>query len=450
LQITEAIRLHRKVTFEAAKAETLQLFEKVKLSDPARIFNAYPHQISGGQKQRVMIAMALSCQPKILIADEPTTALDPTVQKATLDLLRQLKDESGLSMLFISHDIGVIARICDRLAIMYQGKIVETGLVTEILHAPRHPYTKGLLACRPVIDRKWHRLPTIADYIDNGQPDIRVVDPAETKTRQKALYDAAPVMEVTNLTVRYPATKNWLGQPLTWLAAVDNATFSVYPGETFGIAGESGCGKTTLGRAIARLTPATSGAVKYEGTDLLQLSDAAMRRHRRDIQMIFQDPYASLNPGKTIGAALTEPMEIHQLFDTDTARQERAVQLLETVGLQADHLKRLPHSFSGGQRQRICIARALAVEPKFLICDEIVSSLDVSVQATILNLLADLQVQFGLTYLFISHDLGVIRQMCDRLLVLKNGAIETLGVPDDLFRNPPTEYVRQLIGAVLA
>jgi len=447
-QVTEAIQLHQKISFKDAKVQTIKLFERVQLPDPVRIFEAYPHQISGGQKQRVMIAMAMSCRPSILIADEPTTALDVTVQKTILDLMRELKEESGLSMLFISHDLGVISEICDRVVVMFQGKIVEEGTVEKVLHSPEHPYTKGLVACRPSLHRKLWRMPTVSDFLENKNYEARVVTPAETSARRELLYSQAPVLQVKNLSVRYPVKKNWMGQPLKWLNAVDDVSFEVFAGEAFGLAGESGCGKTTLGRAIARLTEVHSGEVIYKNTDLQKLTEEEFRPYRREIQVVFQDPYSSLNPRMSIGNAIVEPMQVHKLHENERARQEKAVELLETVGLQAEHFPRYPHEFSGGQRQRICVARALALTPKFLICDEIVSSLDVSVQATVLNLLMDLQEKFGLTYLFISHDLSVIKQMCDRLLVMNNGKIEALGFPEDIFEKPEREYVRRLVEAI--
>ncbi len=447
-QVTEAIRLHQQTTAAEAREQALALFERVKLPDPVRIFRAYPHQISGGQKQRVMIAMALSCQPELLIADEPTTALDVTVQKSILELLRELREADGLSMLFISHDLGVIAEICDRVAVMYRGKVVESGPVAQILKSPQHPYTQGLIACRPSLQHKLHRLPTLADFTDKTDFEARVVSDWETRERHEKLYAASPVLQVKNLTVRYPARKNWLGRPTEWLQAVNDVSFDVYPGETFGLAGESGCGKTTLGRTIARLNPAYRGEIWYKDQNLLTLKDTEFQPLRREIQVIFQDPYGSLNPRQTIGNAIVEPMQVHRIHANAAQRREQAIALLETVGLQADQFQRYPHEFSGGQRQRICIARALALQPKLLICDEIVSALDVSVQATVLNLLADLREQFDLTYLFISHDLSVIKQLCDRLLVMQRGKVEAIGFPDALFENPERPYVRTLIEAI--
>ncbi len=447
-QVTEALQLHRKMDFQTARAATLELFDRVKLPEPARIFEAYPHQISGGQKQRVMIAMAMSCNPKLMIADEPTTALDVTVQKAILDLMRELREASGLSMLFISHDLGVISEICDRVAVMFRGKIVEEGTAQEILQHPQHPYTRGLVACRPSLHRRLRRLPTVPDFLENTGFEARVVTPAETTARAEALYAEAPLLEVKNLQVRFPKKKNWLGQPTEWLNAVDQVSFEVYPGETFGLAGESGCGKTTLGRSIARLTTAQNGTVLYKGVDLQQLTPEALLPFRREIQVVFQDPYSSLNPRMSIGDAIMEPMQVHELHESNRIRRQKTIELLETVGLQADHFQRYPHEFSGGQRQRICVARALALEPRLLICDEMVSALDVSVQATVLNLLLELREKLGLTYLFISHDLSVIKQMCDRVLIMNRGKIEELGFPDAVYQNPEKEYVRRLIEAI--
>jgi peptide/nickel transport system ATP-binding protein len=447
-QVTEAIQLHQQVSFEEAQKQTLAWFEKVKLPDPQRIFNAYPHQISGGQKQRVMIAMAMSCSPDLLIADEPTTALDVTVQKAILELMRELRAETGLSMMFISHDLGVISEICDRVLVMHQGKVVEEGPVDQVLNHPKHPYTKGLVACRPSLKQKLWRLPTVPDFLEHGGFESRVISSGEDRQRQEQLKAQEPLLQVKQLQVRYPAQKNWWGKTTHWTNAVQDISFDVYPGETFGLAGESGCGKTTLGRTIARLTDAYSGEILYKGQNLLNLSDAEFRPFRKEIQVVFQDPYASLNPKMTIGEAILEPMKVHRLNGNDAMRKEKTIDLLETVGLKADHFRRYPHEFSGGQRQRICVARALALEPKFLVCDEMVSALDVSVQATVLNLLMDLREKFGLTYLFISHDLSVIKQMCDRLMIMNLGKMEALGYPEDIYNRPEKPYVQKLIAAI--
>ncbi|MFN8301009.1 MAG: ABC transporter ATP-binding protein [Saprospiraceae bacterium] len=447
-QVTEAIQLHQNVSFAEARERALALFERVKLPDPARIFQAYPHQISGGQKQRVMIAMAMSCQPSLLIADEPTTALDVTVQKAILDLMRELREERQLSMIFISHDLGVIGEIADRAVVMHKGKIVESGSVEQILQRPQHPYTQGLVACRPSLGRKLYRMPTVPDFLEKGGFEARVVTTAETTARQAQLGAASPILSVEQLSVRYPARKNWLGRAVEWTRAVDRVSFEVFPGETFGLAGESGCGKTTLGRTLAKLVTPREGVVRFEGQVISDLDNKEFRPFRKHIQMVFQDPFSSLNPRMTIGEAILEPMKVHDLHSNDRLRREKVAELLTTVGLEADHASRYPHEFSGGQRQRICIARTLALEPRLLICDEIVSALDVSVQATVLNLLMDLQEKFGLTYVFISHDLSVIKQMCDRLMIMNRGKIEQIGYPDQVFAQPETDYVRKLIEAI--
>lgn len=447
-QVVEAILLHQKCGPKEARQKALELFKLAKLPDPERIFDAYPHQISGGQKQRVMIAMAISCHPALLIADEPTTALDVTVQKAILELLKEIQAQTGLSMIFISHDLGVIAEVCDEVAVMERGVVVEAGPVRQVFEQPRHPYTRGLIACRPSLTTRYHRLPTIPDFEKDRQFSPRVLPEHEVAERQSKIQQQAPLISIKDLLVRYPRRKNLSGRTVQWFHAVDRVSFDIYPGEIFGLAGESGCGKTSLGRALARLTDAYSGAVYYQGKEMLGLTEQEFRPYRRDIQVVFQDPYASLNPRMSIGDAIVEPMAIHQLHAGGAARKEKAIEMLETVGLNGSHFNRYPHEFSGGQRQRICLARALVLEPRFLICDEIVSALDVSVQATILNLLLDLQEQFSLTCLFISHDLSVIRQMCNRLMVMNKGRSEALGNCERIFSAPPSEYVKQLIAAV--
>ncbi|MCC6460265.1 MAG: ABC transporter ATP-binding protein [Saprospiraceae bacterium] len=447
-QVTEALQIHQNISAAEARAATLSLFEKVKLPDPARIFEAFPHELSGGQKQRILIAMALSGRPKVLIADEPTTALDVTVQRAILDLMLDLREEYGLSMLFISHDLGVISEIADTVAVMKSGEIVESGPAEQVLSAPVHPYTRGLVACRPSLHKKLRRLPTIQDFESGLAFSKQEIGADETRERQAILYQQTPVLQVQDLCVQFPARKNWLGLPSAWHNAVDQVSFELFPGEIFGIAGESGCGKTTLGRAICRLVKAQRGTVHYRGVDLLALSEQAFRPFRQDIQLAFQDPYSSLNPRMTIGDALLEPLQTHNLYDSERQQKQRVLELLETVGLEADHARRYPSEFSGGQRQRICLARALAVQPKLLICDEVVSALDVSVQATVLNLLLDLREKFGLTYIFISHDLSVLQQMCDRLLVMEQGKIVDIGFPRTLFEQSEKAYVRTLLASV--
>lgn len=448
-QVAEAMQLHQKAPFAKAKKQTLELFEHVRIRHAERVFQAYPHQLSGGQKQRVMIAMAISCRPSLLIADEPTTALDLSVQKDILELLRDIKAERSLSMLFISHDLGVIAEMCDRVAVMKKGKIVETGTVEQVLRQPEHPYTKGLVACRPSVHQKWRRLPTLADFDKAPHFKVTSVVLQEEKEAVEAFLQKAPLLQVRDLNVRFPARKDWLGRPTAWTNAVENVSFDIRPGEVFGLAGESGCGKTTLGKALARLVKCQSGEAFYEGTDLLALSDEAFRPYRRMVQIVFQDPYASLNPLMNIGEAITEPMKLHRLHGNDRARREKATELLQTVGLRPEHFNRRPTEFSGGQRQRICLARALSVEPRLLICDEIAASLDVSVQATVLNLLKELQEKLGLSFLFISHDLSTIRQMCNRLMVMDQGKAVGIGSTSELLNeNSPNEVVRRLLAAM--
>ena len=454
-QVKEAITLHQKLSSKDAKAKTIALFDEVQLPRSEQIFDSYPHQLSGGQKQRVMIAMALSCNPELLIADEPTTALDVTVQKTILDLLLKLKTERQMAMIFISHDLGVIAEIADDVAVMYKGNIVEQGAAKDIFTNPKHPYTKGLLACRPVPERRLKKLPVVADFL-NGDPDKSVAHllkdnnytAAEIAKRRASLYAQRPILSVANLCTWFPVKKGLFGKTKDYVKAVDDASFEVYPGETLGLVGESGCGKTTLGRSINRLIEPSSGHLFFEDQDLLSLNNAGIKAMRRDVQIIFQDPYSSLNPRLSVGNALIEPLQVHGLFENDTKRKHVILGLLERVGLNAEHYDRYPHEFSGGQRQRIVIARALALQPKFIICDESVSALDVSVQAQVLNLLRELQQEMGLTYIFISHDLAVVKHISDRMMVMNKGKIEEIGFPDDIYNNPKAEYTKKLIAAI--
>jgi peptide/nickel transport system ATP-binding protein len=465
-QVTEAILVHQNCTKKEAKAQTIALFEKVQLPDPQRAFRSYPHQLSGGQKQRVMIAMALSCNPALLIADEPTTALDVTVQKQILDLIKSLQEASDMSVVFITHDLGVIADIADRVIVMYKGSIVEQGSVQEIFKNPQHPYTKSLLACRPPLGDRLRRLPVVADFMDvekQADGSLKIIEKAdsigkvlasmhipqaEIDARLAQLLKQEPILQVKNLKTWYPSKKNWWGKPIEWVKAVDGVSFDVYPNETLGLVGESGCGKTTLGRTILRLSPATEGSIIYKNKDLLQLNEEEFKEIRRDIQIIFQDPYSSLNPRMTIGSAIVEPMQVHNLYANDKARKEKAIDLLETVSMEAVHFNRYPHEFSGGQRQRICIARALALNPKFIICDESVSALDVSVQAQVLNLLIDLRQKMDFTCIFISHDLSVVKFISDRMVVMNKGKIVEMGAADAIYNNPQQEYTRKLIDAI--
>ena len=461
-QVMEAIILHQKLNNKAAKSLTLELFEKVQLPDPERIYSAYPHQISGGQKQRVMIAMAMSCQPSVLIADEPTTALDVTVQKTILQLMQKLQTEQEMGILFITHDLGVIAELADKVVVMYKGKIVEQGSVWDIFNNPQHPYTKGLLACRPPLDKRYTFLPTVSDFmqtddkgniVDNG---VSVADFTKKlviseKTRiasQKALFAKEPVLTIKNLKTYFPIKGGFFGGITGQVKAVDNVSFDVYPGETLGLVGESGCGKTTIGRTIIRLEEPTSGEMLYKGKDIAKMNAKELRAFRKEVQIIFQDPYSSLNPRMTIGNAIMEPMQVHGILANDNERKKRVEELLARVNLDPSHFYRYPHEFSGGQRQRIGIARALAVNPKFIICDESVSALDVSVQAQVLNLLNELKQEFGLTYIFISHDLSVVKYMSDRMVVMQEGKIEEMGDADQICNKPGTDYTKKLIDAI--
>ncbi len=445
-----------------ARDITMRLFEQVKLPDPQRIFDAYPHQISGGQKQRVMIAMAMSCNPQLLIADEPTTALDVTVQKTILELMKDLQQEHNMSIMFITHDLGVIAELADRVMVMYKGKIVEQGSVLEIFANPQHPYTKSLLACRPPLGRRLHWLPTVNDFMrtdENGniiqnEQSVHevtynlVVTDQERRMQHQQLYSKEPVMSVRNIETHFITQKNIMGKAIKTVKAVDGISFDVYPGETLGLVGESGCGKTTLGRTILRLIEPTGGQVIYQGKDITAMGKNELRAMRKDIQFIFQDPYSSLNPRITIGDAIMEPMKVHNIGKDDRERKQIVIDLLKRVNMNTAHFYRYPHEFSGGQRQRICIARALALNPKFIICDEMVSALDVSVQAQVLNLLNELKKEFGFTYIFISHDLSVVKFMSDRMIVMQEGKIEEMGDADAICDNPQKEYTQTLINAI--
>jgi len=484
-QVAEAIMLHQDVSREEAERRTIDLFDEVGIPEPERRIHSFPHEMSGGQKQRVMIAMALSCNPKLLIADEPTTALDVTIQKQILDLIRELRDQRAMSILFITHDLGVIAEIADDVAVMFQGKIVEYKPILEVFENPQHPYTKGLLSCRPRLSSVVRRLPTVSDYMqtrpaDDGSIEMiekeisdqqmeelvgrgrgRLLHPARELEQlgfssDLASYnpdttlvddDQQPVLEVRGLKVHFPIRKGLFSKVQDYVRAVDGIDFNVYPGQTLGLVGESGCGKTTTGRAILRLVHSTEGEVFYRGEPIFSLGGNQLRDVRRQVQIIFQDPYASLNPRMTVESMLTEAMMVHRLGNSRVERRQRAAHLLEEVGLEVEHLGRYPHEFSGGQRQRICIARALAVEPSFIICDESVSALDVSVQAQVLNLLKDLQETRGLTYIFISHDLSVVKFMADMMAVMNDGLFVEFGPSDAIYENPREEYTQRLIGA---
>jgi len=456
-QITEAIQLHLRASKAEAKEKTIELFKEVQLPRPEAIFDSYPHQISGGQKQRVMIAMALSCYPQILIDDETNTSLDVTVQKTIIELLLKLKAERNMSLIFISHDLGVIREIADRVLVMYKGEVVEEAPVKTLFAHPKHPYTKGLLACRPSPDYHLKKLPVIADFLDADTKKAISIEkiregyeyPAnEIKERKNKLYSQQPLLKINGLNTWFPVGGGFFGKSKEMVKAVNQVSFDVYPGETLGLVGESGCGKTTLGRSILRLIEPTSGSIQFENTDLRSLKKDDLREIRHDIQIIFQDPYSSLNPRLTVGDSLMEPLQVHQFYDNNTKRKKKVLELLERVNLLPEHFNRYPHEFSGGQRQRIVIARALALQPKFIICDESVSALDVSVQAQVLNLIRELQQEFNLTYIFISHDLAVIKHISDRMMVMNKGEIVEMGDPDEIYYHPKEEYTKRLIASI--
>jgi peptide/nickel transport system ATP-binding protein len=445
-QVTEILLQHTKLSKAEAKAETLLLFEKVKLPLPKRVYKAYPHEISGGQKQRVMIAMAIACKPKLLIADEPTTALDVTVQKEIIELLKQLQSEENMSILFISHDLALVSEIADRILVMYKGTIVEQGPVSDIFKNPQHTYTKALLSSKPSLNARLKRLPTIKDFME-GNSITQTVSSFQRQAAHKILYNKPPLLEVKNLEKEYVSKSGWFNKP-DLFKAVDQVSFKLYPGETLGLVGESGCGKSTLANAILLLDKPSAGQILYNGLDIIQLNSTQVRQLRKDIQIIFQDPYASLNPRIPIGKAIMEPMKVHGIGTSNSDRKEKVLDLLLKVGLDGSFFNRYPHEFSGGQRQRVGIARAIALEPKLIICDESVSALDISVQAQVLNLLNDLKDNFGFTYIFISHDLAVVKYMSDQLLVMNKGKVEEMDDADIIYDNPKQEYTKKLIHAI--
>ena len=466
-QVVETIQLHQQISSATAKEKTIELFEKVKLPAPAKMVNRYPHQLSGGQKQRVMIAMAMSCNPALLIADEPTTALDVTVQKTILLLIKELQKQTGLGVIFITHDLGLVADIADKVVVMYKGEIIEQGITKNVLQNPQQPYTKALLACRPAKHQRGERLPVVNDFFsaaangydvkfksflsDETKTKEAISSPLKNETTENNLLqndNANPVLKVENLKIYYPGKKKLFKKNIELFKAVDDVSLKVYKGETVGLVGESGCGKTTLGRAILQLIPATSGNIILDGRNLAMLSGRDLQLLRKDLQIVFQDPYGSLNPRLMIGNAIMEPMKVHGILNSTSQRKEKVIELLEKVNLSADHFNRYPHQFSGGQRQRICIARALALNPSFLIFDESVSALDVSVQAQVLNLLNNLKKEFGFTSIFISHDLSVVRYISDRILVMSKGKIVEEGLADEVYFSPKNEYTKKLIDAI--
>ncbi|NJR61384.1 MAG: ABC transporter ATP-binding protein [Cyanobacteria bacterium CRU_2_1] len=466
-QVMEAILLHTDVpSREEAYGRAVDLFREVKLPNPEDMMERYPHQLSGGQIQRVMIAMALSGNPAVLIADEPTTALDVTIQATVLELIREIRDRRGMAILFITHDMGVVSEVADRVVVMYRGKVMEVAKVYDLFANPQHPYTRGLLNCRPRPEQHLRRLPTVSDFMQvsttpDGEPEIipqplsvietnprfTPVSIEEQNNRSQELVQQDPLLSVRHLTKSYPVRTGLLGHKLNF-NAVDDVSFEVFPGETLGLVGESGCGKSTLSRVLLRLIEPTSGDVIFDGESVFQLNDAKLRRLRQKMQIVFQNPYGSMDPRQSIGSALIEPMVIHRIGHSQQDRYQRAVSLLQRVGLEANAMNRMPHEFSGGQQQRICIARTLTCDPQFIICDESVSALDVSVQAQVLNLLKDLQQDFGLTYIFISHDLSVVKFVSDRIMVMNQGKIEEIGPAETVYTNPSRDYTRQLIRAI--
>ena len=447
-QVMETIRRHKKLSGKESKNEVINWFRKVKLPKPENIFHRYPHQLSGGQKQRVMIAIAMCCQPSLLICDEPTTALDVTVQKNILQLLKDLQQQENIGIIFITHDLGVVAEMADRAIVMHKGEIVEQNTIKEIFKNPQHPYTKALLACRPSSQKKGTRLPVVSDFLTEMKQDKSNKNSESSLQPSDRQFSYSALIEVKNLSVWFPSKKTFLGKTTEHTKAVDEISFEIFEGETLGLVGESGCGKTTLGRALLRLVEPTSGHIIYKKTDLVNKKRNELRPLRKELQIVFQDPYSSLNPRLTIGSAITEVLKVHSPFQNYRQRKEKVIELLEKVNLEARHFNRYPHEFSGGQRQRIVIARALSVIPSFIVCDESVSALDVSIQAQVLNLLNDLKKEFGFTIVFISHDLSVVHYISDRIMVMNNGKIVESGPSDDIYNNPQTEYTRQLISSI--
>lgn len=453
-QVAEMLELHTDWDRDKVKSYVLELFDRVELPDPARVYRSYPHELSGGQLQRVMIAMAISCKPKVLIADEPTTALDVTVQKTIITLLKELNTENGNSTIFITHDLGVVNQIADTVMVMQKGQVMEIGPVDQVFNNPKHPYTKGLIACRPPLDLRYRRLPVVGDFLRLSDEEhdayvANLVQPMTDYASHLAEVANQPVLlSAQHIKKYYPKTKNFFGRATSYVKAVDDVSFELRKGESIGLVGESGCGKSTLGRVLLCLDSATEGQAVFEGRDLFTMDKRQMRRLRKDFQIIFQDPYSSLNPRMTVGDAILEPLTIHGLYDSKKQRKEKVIELLEKVGMQADHYNRYPHQFSGGQRQRICIARSVGLKPKFILCDESVSALDVSVQAQVLNLLQDLKEELDLSYIFISHDLSVIKFIADQVLVMQSGKIVERGDVESVISNPKEVYTQQLIESI--
>ena len=444
-QVAEVLKQHTGLNKKEIYQEVITLFQKVKLPLPDRIFNSYPHQISGGQKQRVMIAIAIACKPDLLIADEPTTALDVTVQKEIILLLKELQKENKMSILLISHDLSLVSEIADNVIILFKGKIVENGITTDIFHSPQHNYTKGLINSKPNLNQRLKKLPTVEDFIKN-KISTDVYTKKERDAYHRKIYELEPLLEIVDLKKYFNTSVGFTKK--SFIKAVDAISFKLYEGETLGLVGESGCGKTTLGRAIMQLEKITSGKIFYKGRDITHLSKTALQNLRKEIQIIFQDPFSSLNPRISIGNAILEPMNVHGVLSNDKERKTYVIELLKKVGLEEEHFNKYPHEFSGGQRQRIGIARAIALKPKIIICDESVSALDVSVQAQVLNLLNELKSTFNFSYIFISHDLSVVKYMSDQLVVMNKGKIEEIDDADTIYKTPISEYTKNLIDSI--
>ncbi|MFL5784668.1 MAG: ABC transporter ATP-binding protein [Bacteriovoracaceae bacterium] len=449
-QIAETLRVHKNMSNKEAWEKAIDLMNQVGIPNPKARAHAYPHEMSGGQKQRVMIAMAISCEPKLLIADEPTTALDVTIQKQVLDLLFKLQQEYQMAMMFITHDLGVIGDIADDVVVMYRSNVVEKNKAQTIFTGAQHPYTKGLLACRPKLGANPKRLLTVSDFMNEQGEEVKI-DSAKVQVFDKETVQEKPtdtLLEVRNIVTQFPIKGGFFNRTVDHFKAVNDVSFTLKKGKTLGLVGESGCGKTTLGRTILRLIEPASGQIIYNGKDITNVYGEELRLLRRKMQIIFQDPYSSLNPRMTIAEILTEPLVIHKVGANKQERLNMAKELAEKVGLKVSQLNRYPHEFSGGQRQRISIARALMLKPEFVVCDESVSALDVSIQAQVLNLLLDLQDEFGLTYVFISHDLSVVNFIADEVGVMNAGRIIEMDKASRIYKNPKEEYTRMLLSAI--
>lgn len=447
-QVMEAIRTHTGVSAKDARLKTVDLFQKVQLPEPELVLKKYPHQLSGGQKQRVMIAMALACEPSLLIADEPTTALDVTVQKSILELLTNIQEQTKMGMLFITHDLGLVRDFADRVIVLYKGRIVEEGSCDELFANPQHPYTRALLACRPILYEKGQKLPVVDDFLGDKPVNKQLEEKKPAEIDSAANQEATPLISIRSLSVWYPKKRRFFGQPTEFTKAVDEINLDIFKGETLGIVGESGCGKTTFGRALLQLIPIQHGSIRISGVELTELPKRNLRRYRKEMQLVFQDPYGSLNPRIPIGEAIRETLQVHHPDLPTATQKEQVMDLLKKVHLQPEHYYRYPHAFSGGQRQRIGIARALALNPAFVVFDESVSALDVSVQAQVLNLINELKAEFGFTALFITHDLGVVKYISDRILVMEKGRIAELGSTNQVINQPTSLVTKRLLDAI--